>query len=121
YRALPAEQRIPALDEFFAITTNSDDEALRKRIDSLYADTQLDDEATRLAWMDKEVSNFRESEDPFIRYAVATQDARMAIEHEQEELEGLMQKWRSRYMEAVVNFKRSRGEPIYADANGTLR
>jgi len=36
-------------------------------------------------------------------------------------LSGEQQYWRYRYMEALIAFNRSMGQPIYADANSTLR
>jgi hypothetical protein len=121
YAELPEDQRVDAIDQFYGIDKSTTDEELRQRIDQLYANTELDDEAARMAWMDRSPEAFRESEDPFIQYAVATHDARMALEEEAEERAGEMQQYRSQYMAALVDFKREMGEPIYADANGTLR
>ncbi|MGQ9426852.1 S46 family peptidase [Gilvimarinus sp. F26214L] len=121
YASLPADQHVPALDDFFNIGESLDKQALQSRINELYAATDLDDESVRLEWMNKSPEKFRNSEDPMIRYAVATHDARMALEEESKELDGNMQQWRSRYMQALIAFKRSQDEPIYADANSTLR
>lgn len=121
YAELPEEQRVDAIDQFFNIQNGVNAEQLRAQIDRLYANTNLDEESVRLKWMDKSPSDFRESDDPMIRYAVATHDARMALEEEREDIAGSMQKWRSRYMAAMVDFKRSQEEAVYADANGTLR
>lgn len=118
YAELPEDQRVEAIDEFFNLKNPT---KLDKQLDRLYANTELDEESVRLEWMDKPPSEFRESDDPMIRYAVATHDARMALEEERKEIEGNMQKWRSQYMTAMVDFKRSQDQPVYADANGTLR
>lgn len=125
YQQLPPEQRVVAIDQFFGLDQAGDEAAvaanLKERLASFYQQTQLDQEAVRLEWMEKTPEDFRNSDDPFIRFAVATHDARMALEREAKDLAGNMQKWRSRYMEALINFKQSQGEPVYADANGTLR
>lgn len=121
YAQLPEDQRMDAIDEFYGIDETMNAEELRQRIDQLYADTQLGNEAERMAWMDKSPEAFRESEDLFIRYAVATHDARMALEEEEKERAGKMQQYRSQYMSALVDFKRAQGEAVYADANSTLR
>lgn len=121
YAQLPAEQRIPAIDEFFDLSGPVSDNELRQTLRQLYQQTELGDQATRVAWMERQPSDFTRSDDPLIRYAVATHDARMALEREAKERAGDMQLLRSRYMEALIAFKKSREEPVYADANGTLR
>ena len=45
----------------------------------------------------------------------------MALEKADKELGGQFQRWRPEYMEAVIAYNRSLGQPIYADANGSLR
>jgi hypothetical protein len=121
YAQLPEDQRVEAIDEFYGIDESVDIEELRQRIEQLYANTELGEESVRMAWMDKPPEAFRESDDSFIRYAIATHDARMDLEAEAEERAGKLQQYRSQYMSALVEFKRSQGEAVYADANGTLR
>lgn len=121
YAQLPEDQHVQAIDDFFNIGKDLNQEQLRQRISQMYDNTTLDEESVRLDWMNKSAEDFRESDDPMIRYAVATHDARMKLENEAENIAGKMQQWRSRYMEALIQFNRSQGKPIYADANGTLR
>jgi hypothetical protein len=45
----------------------------------------------------------------------------MAIEQRDKDLRGRFDQLRPRYMQALIALKESRGEPLYADANGTLR
>ena len=45
----------------------------------------------------------------------------MTLELNDKELRGQFQRWRPRYMEAVIAYNRSQGRPIYADANSSLR
>jgi hypothetical protein len=90
-------------------------------IASLYATTQLGDTATRMAWMDKPVAEFRASEDPFIQLAVAMYDEGLANEAEAKERSGTVQKARSRVMQARLAYAASQGRTMYPDANGSLR
>ena len=72
----------------------------------------MSDEATRLAWLDSSVEEFEASDDPLIRYAVLSYAERMALELESKELRGQFQRWRPEYMEAVIAYNRSLGQPI---------
>ena len=74
-----------------------------------------------MAWLERYVEDFENSDDPLIRYAVDSYAERMALELERKELSGQLQRWRPEYMEAVIAFNRSLGQPIYADANSSLR
>lgn len=121
YAQLPQNQRVAAIDEFFDLARTVNDSRLRQTLQRLYQQTELDVESTRLSWMEKRPDDFAKSKDPLIRFAVSTHDARMALEREVKAQAGDMQLSRSRYMEALIAFKQSRGEPVYADANGTLR
>ena len=67
------------------------------------------------------MEEFEASNDPFIQYAVASYDERMALEQAGKEQSGQFQHWRPQYMEAVIAYNRSLDQPIYADANSSLR
>ncbi|MEX0963877.1 MAG: S46 family peptidase [Pseudohongiellaceae bacterium] len=121
YGELPEQYRSQATDSFFGIAGNFDQGQVDQIIEDSYAQTSLDDEATRLAWLDKSIEDFENSDDPLIRYAVASYSERMALELEDKELSGQLQRWRPQYMEAVIAYNRSLGQPIYADANSSLR
>ncbi|MCW3171843.1 S46 family peptidase [Shewanella subflava] len=121
YAQLPAEQRLPALDKAFNIGKKFDAKQLSKTLDSMYAKTKLGDKATRLAWMDKTVADFKKSNDPFIQFAVNTYDESMTREKEQKQLAGDLMKVRPRFMDAIIAYNRELGKPVYADANSSLR
>ncbi|MCL2912500.1 S46 family peptidase [Shewanella corallii] len=121
YAQLPAEQRVPGFDKAFGIKGKFDQVRLEKMLNKAYAATKLDDKATRLAWMDKSVEEFKQSDDPFIKLAVARYDARQALEAERKQLAGDLMKVRPVYMEAIIAFNESQGKPVYADANSSLR
>ena len=121
YAELPEQYRSQATDSFFGISSNIDQGQVDQVIENSYAQTSLNDEKTRLAWLDSSIEEFEASDDPLIRYAVLTYAERMALELESKELRGQFQRWRPEYMEAVIAYNRSLGQPIYADANGSLR
>ena len=111
YRQLPAEDRNRSFDAFME----------GRDIASLYAATKLGDTATRLAWLDKSVADFKASDDPFIQLAVAMYDEGLADEAEEKERAGKVQKARSSVMEARLAYAASQGKTMYPDANGSLR
>lgn len=111
YRQLPAEDRNRSFDAFME----------GRDIASLYAATKLGDTATRLAWLDKSVADFKASDDPFIQLAVAMYDEGLANEAEEKERAGKVQKARSSVMEARLAYAASQGKTMYPDANGSLR
>ena len=121
YAALPESEHIAALDKAFGIDKNFDAAKLSKTLDKMYANTQLDDQATRLAWMDKSVSDFKASKDPFIQFAVAMYDTDMAEEQKSKQLAGKLMKVRPQYMDAIIAYNKQLGKPVYADANSSLR
>ena len=125
YMALPAEQRDETFDGIFGIKDGvAEDKAIamiKDKIDAMYAATDLTSADARLAWMEKSVEDFEKSDDPFIQYAVEMYDVNMAKEKKDKELSGKLQQARPAYMEAMIAFKKSRGEAVYADANSSLR
>lgn len=121
YAELPEQYRSQALDSFYQIGAQIDQGQVEQIIQDSYAQSSLNDEAIRLAWIDKSVAEFQRSDDPLIRYAVASHDERMALEQADKELSGQFQRWRPEYMAAVIAYNRSQGRPIYADANSSLR
>ncbi|WP_350432524.1 S46 family peptidase [Shewanella sp. H8] len=121
YAALPAAQRIASLDKAFGISNKFDAKALAKTLDKMYANTTLNDQATRLAWMNKSVADFKASNDPFIQFAVNTYASDMALEKAQKQLTGDLMKVRPQYMDAIIAYNRELGKPVYADANSSLR
>lgn len=121
YNELPEQHRSQATDAFFGISGSYIQGQVDQIIEDSYAQSSLDDEATRLAWLDRSVEDFENSDDPWIRYAVLSYDERVALELEDKQLSGQFQRWRPEYMEAVIAYNRSLGQPIYADANSSLR
>ena len=111
YRQLPADDRDAAFET--ALSTIG--------LDRLYADTKLGDTATRLGWLDKPASAFEASDDPFIKLAVALYPGDIAGEREEKMRAGRTQAARSVYMKGLLAYRQSIGQPVYPDANGSLR
>jgi hypothetical protein len=121
YTQLPKNQRIASLDNFFNVDKNFNEQQFKSKLSSMYKATSIDKQDTRLTWMDKSPEDFARSNDPFIQLAVATYGERKGIEESSEELSGSIQSYRPKYMEALIAYFNSKGLPVYADANSTLR
>jgi len=90
-------------------------------LDRLYADTGLADTATRLGWLDKPASAFETSTDPFIKLAIALYPGDIAAERAEKDRAGRTQAARSIYMQGLLAYRKTLGQPVYPDANGSLR
>ncbi len=122
YVSLDQDKRIEAFDQFIGIGTGELDEvAIGARLDWLYTETELDDLETRLAWIGKTPDEYEASSDPFIQLAVALYQPELAREEEEDELKGLFNEARPRFMEALIAYQQSNGLQVYPDANSTLR
>ncbi len=125
YVALPKAERVSSIDKFFglsnATTASFNEKKLRKQLTKMYKNTQLNSQEQRIAWMNKEVSDFEKSHDPFIELAVASFKERKAIEDKSNELAGNIQAYRPKYMAALIAYFNDNNMPVYADANSTLR
>lgn len=88
---------------------------------ALYEKTQLTDTAKRLAWLDKDKTAFAQSDDAFIQLAVKLHDVGLSLENRRKEVDGNLDFIIPQYMQAVINWKKSQGKPVYPDANSTLR
>ncbi|NIP16913.1 MAG: S46 family peptidase, partial [Xanthomonadales bacterium] len=70
YAAIPTEMHVGAFDEWFGIDGNSVDATyLDLKLGEMYAETGLDEQETRLAWMDATRVELEKSDDPFLRLA----------------------------------------------------
>ncbi len=121
YAQLPEDQRLKSLDKVLAISTESKDGSLLNLLDEMYSNTKLGDQETRLSWIKRGPSEFENSDDPFIKLAVATYKQREEIKDKGEALTGDIQVVRPKYMEAIIAFYNDKKLPVYADANSTLR
>jgi len=119
---VPATERVPVFDKWFGIEGNKiDTKRLDQTINEMYANTQLTDQEKRLELLNATSEELDQSEDPFLQLASALYDSGLAQEARDKELSGKLQAIRPQYMQAIIDYKTEKGEPIYADANSTLR
>lgn len=118
YIKLPAGQRVAALDTWLG---GNDAAAIGKALDALYAGSQMGDVAQRLAWFKADRTAFEASKDPMIALAVALTPTMMKLEEEGKARGGESSRYRPVYLAAVQDYKRSQGQAVYPDANGSLR
>jgi len=121
YAKFPASHRNTTFDKFFDLDNTFDAKKLAAQLDKMHSETELDDESIRLAWMNKSVQAFKNSKDPYIQFAVSQYENDQNIEQKAEELAGQLAKIRPQFMSAMIAYKKSKGEPVYADANSSLR
>jgi peptidase S46-like protein len=122
YAKLPPELHERAFDEWFSIKGSTVNTAkLRKRLDSMYAKTELGKEAKRLAWLDASPADFERSADPFIQLAVKLYASDMETEEHEKDLAGRLKEVRPQHMRVLMAYYDSQGKPLYPDANSTLR
>lgn len=118
YRALPVAQRIPALDAWLG---GDDDAAMERALDGLYAGTRLGVLEERQRWLTADQAAFTTSDDTMIRLAVALMPTLLALEDEGRAHAGESARYRPLFLAGVQEFRRSRGEHVYPDANASLR
>jgi len=121
YAQFPASERNATFDKFFGLENGFNAKILSAKLDMMHEKTQLDEEAMRLAWMEKSVEDFKNSDDPYIKFAVSQYENDQKLEKEAQELGGKLAQARPAFMAAMIAFKKSKGEPVYADANSSLR
>lgn len=121
YAEFPASERNATFDKFFGLDKAFDAKKLADKLDKMHSETQLDQESVRLAWMNKSVQEFKDSKDPYIQFAVSQYENDQKLEQEADDLAGKLAQIRPQFMTAMIAYKKSKGEPVYADANSTLR
>ena len=90
-------------------------------LSALYKQSELGDTAKRLAWLGKDVDAFKQSNDAFIKMAVAMHDVTMDLQNRRKEIDGNLERVIPQYMSSLIAYKKSQGKPVYPDANSTLR
>jgi hypothetical protein len=121
YAAQPAAMRNANFDAAIGIKDGMSPADLSAALDRMYAGTTLGDAAQRSAWLKKSPADFKASNDPFIKAAVAMYDGALKREAEDEELAGHLQQAYANYMKAKIAYMNSKGQAVYPDANSTLR
>lgn len=121
YAAQPKAERNASFDAAVGVNDGMSEAQLQAVLDTMYAGSKLGAKEERAAWVGKTPADFKASNDSFIKAAVAMYDAGMKREAEEEELAGKIQQAYATYMKAKIAYMTSKGQPVYPDANGTLR
>ena len=117
YVALPAAQHVPAVDAWLG---GRDKAAADKALARLGA-SKLGSLDERLKWFNADKAAFESSDDPAIRYAVAVMPTLLEMEEKAKTVYGTALQARPTYLAAIADYKRSKGEAVYPDANSSLR
>ncbi|KAF1721017.1 S46 family peptidase [Pseudoxanthomonas wuyuanensis] len=117
YLKLPAGQRVAAVDKWLG---GNDARAIKRALDRLAA-TKLGSTEERLKWLTADRAAFESSKDPAIQYAVAVMPTLLQLEQERKTRAGENLAARPVYLQALADYKKSKGEFVYPDANLSLR
>ena len=114
--ALPADQRIAAVDGAFAGA--ADDAALDARIAQLYGASRVFDLAARKAMFEETPEALRARQDPLLDLGLALDAERKALKDRRDAAAGATLRLRPAWRKAVVA---EAGRPVAPDANSSLR
>ena len=117
YLKLPAAQRVAAIDQWLG---GNDAVAVDRALDRL-AQSNLRNADERMKWFSADRAAFEASQDPAIQYAVAVMPTLMKLEEEGKVRAGEILVARPAYLQAVMHYRKSKGEAVYPDANSSLR
>ncbi len=121
YLQQPAHLRVAELDDALQLVPGMNAAQIAATLAPWYEKTSLGNSDGRLAWLSKKPDDFVQSDDPFIKAAVAVHQRQQQLEQQQKTIQGALLKVRPAYMQAIIAFNESQGKPVYPDANGTLR
>ncbi|WP_417438840.1 S46 family peptidase [Idiomarina sp.] len=121
YMAQPKSERDAAFDKAMGLRDGMSKDELSALIDGWYESTSLLDRDNRMALLEFGPEQFEQSEDPFVKAAVALYPSDLEDEKKSQELSGKIQQAYADYMRAKIAFMQSKGEAVYPDANSTLR
>ena len=117
YIALPASQRVPAVDAWLA----GNDAAAVDRAVARMGSSRLGNLDERLKWYAADRAAFEASSDPAIQYAVALAPTLLKIEEERKVRAGELMLPRARFLQAIADYNQALGRAVYPDANSSLR
>lgn len=121
YMAQPESAHINAFDNALGLDDAVNAGSLDSVLTGMYSKTALDQADMRLKWLNADKAAFEDSDDPFIKLAVALYDTEMAIEDKSKALEGKEAVLQPKYMRAIIDWQKAQGSLAYPDANSTLR
>ncbi|RZA21480.1 MAG: S46 family peptidase [Lysobacteraceae bacterium] len=117
YIALPADQRIPAIDAWLR---GNDAKAVDAALDRINA-SKLGSLDERMKWLSADRKAFEASTDPAIQYAVAMLPTSLKLEEDRKVRAGETIVPRATYLQAVADYNKAQGRAVYPDANSSLR
>ncbi len=117
YVALPAVQHVPAVDNWLGGGNQAAADKSMLRLDK----TKLGNLDERLKWLAADRAAFEASTDPAIQYAVAVMPTLLEMEKQSKIRYGEALQATPLYLQAVADYRKSKGEFIYPDANSSLR
>lgn len=117
YVRLPKPQRVAEIDKWLGGT---DQKAVDKAVRALEK-TQLGGTDERLRLLAAPRREFERSKDPAIRFAVAAMPALLRLEQADDMQAGDTLVARPVYLQALADYRASKRQGVYPDANGSLR
>lgn len=121
YLAQPDNVRVAELDAVLGLTPGISQADISAKLAALYPQSQLTSSDGRKSWLGKTPAEFAQSNDPFIKIAIAIYDKNIALEQQEKALKGQLSQVRPAYMQAIIAYNTALGKPVYPDANSTLR
>ena len=117
YIALPADQRIAAIDTWIG---GNDAKAVDAALDRING-SKLGSLDERMKWLSADRKAFEASTDPAIQYAVAMLPTSLKLEQDRKLRAGETIVPRATYLQAVADYNKAQGKAVYPDANSSLR
>ena len=121
YAELPANLRLPALDQYFALNDGFNRDIVRHKLSAIYRITSLTLSRSRYVWLDAAPDRFKNSDDPLISFAVAMQETMQQLTEQRQQLTVELEMAKAALMEVLVAFNDANNKATYAEANGELR
>ena len=121
YLALPDDQQVGEFNTALGLSRDMPDKKLNKVLSRYFDKTNMGDKETRLGLMDASLDDLKASKDPFINLALQLYASDMAEEEREKDIAGQFQLLRPKYMDAIIAWQEDKGQPVYPDANSTLR
>jgi len=122
YAKLPATQRVAAVDAWLGIDAGKpvEEKTIKRALDKL-GKTGLRSADKRMALITTDRAAFESSKDPAVQFAVAIMPTVLKLEQESKTRAGDALLARPAYLQAVADYKKSKREFVYPDANSSLR
>ncbi len=117
YVALPADQHVAAIDTWLGGSDQAAADKSMLRLDN----TKLGNLEERLKWLAADRAAFEASTDPAIQYAVAVMPTLLEMEKHSKIRQGEALQATPVFLQAIADYRKSKGEFIYPDANSSLR